>query len=176
MKEYLSIIENRLNIINRKLKQTKTYYVLDEDLGAKMDLFKDEAKSFNAKSEIYDYIINYIQSHKIERFLKKNGKVNESKFYEFVPLQKETWYYEIKNNSGKPPGETIMLRLLFALQMSTKDACFFMRLAGYQLNPINQKYRLVMALLDLKRYDRETVYDAFEFYGKRARPKFKNIY
>lgn len=178
-KELIVSIENRINIINRKFKCIKVKFVNTDELQAKIDNYKDnykKGKNDSPANGIYEYIINYIISHNDTRFLKKNGKVNESAFYEFVPMQKESWYKDIKNNTGKPPGEKIMLRLVFALKLSTQEARDFLRLGGCYLTPENNKYCLVLSLLDTKTYNYYDVYEAFEYFGKRLVPHFENIY
>lgn len=168
-------IENQLNIINRKLKSGKTAFSMQGEITDKMKSFsKNYEKGF--EDHLYNYIKQYMLTHNDKRFIRSNGEINISKFCDYVPMEYKTWYDKIKNNNGTPPTDKTMLRIVFALKMNLSDADEFLRMAGIHLTPLNDKYNLVIALLELGIYDREIIIEAFDFFGPKGHPPFGNIY
>ena len=134
--------------------------------------------SYNKKSEneqsLYEYIMSFVSRMKEPSFVKKSGKISEPEFYEYALVDKMTWS-NIRNNVGYPSKKSL-LRLIFALKLNEDEAILLMQKGSSSLNILDPRDRVVLALIDLRIYDKETVYDVLEEYGKNGAKKFENIY
>ena len=134
--------------------------------------------SINKNSEkelsLYDYIMSFVRRLKNPCFIKKSGKISEPEFYEYALVDKTTWS-NIRNNIGYPSKKSL-LKLIFALRLNEEEANLLMKKGSSSLNTLDPRDRVVLALIDLKIYDKESVYDVLEEYGKNGAVKFENIY
>lgn len=122
----------------------------------------------------YEFLVPLIKRSKSPSFVKSNGEVNGAKFYTYARIDKSTWS-NIRWNLITPNKNTL-LKLIIALKLNEEEANELMRRGSNSLNPKDQRDLVILALIDLKVYDIETVYNVLEVYGKRGAVHFDNIY
>ena len=129
-------------------------------------------KSAKETGTLYSYVCEKMKRY--SRFVKKNGKLDESGFYTYARIDKTTWS-NIRWNLRTPSKETL-LKLVFALMLNEKEADELLKRGCNSLNEQDPRDRVVLALIDVRCYDIESVYDVLEEYGKNGAQPFKNIY
>lgn len=126
------------------------------------------------QESLYDFLCKWLKHRK---WVRKSGKLDESGFYKYAMIDKNTWS-NIRWNKGWPSKETL-LKLVIALRMNEQEANELMRKGSGVLNPLDPRDRIILALIDIKCYDINDVYEVLEEYGKNpADPekRFANIY
>ena len=111
---------------------------------------------------------------KFEKFLKKSGKTDEKKFYDYAQIDKNTW----SNIRLKARGITKegALKLVIALQLSEKEAQELLKKASWSFNKSDYRDRVIIALLHVRCFDPRKAAWLLEEYGKNERHPFRNIY
>lgn len=132
------------------------------------------AKQYAKETSLYEFLIPLIKRSQSPSFVKANGEVNGAKFYTYARIDKSTWS-NIRWNLITPNKNTL-LKLIIALKLNEEEANVLMRKGSNSLNPKDPRDLVILALIDLKIYDIETVYSVLEVYGKRGTVKFENIY
>lgn len=130
-----------------------------------------EKKAADAGS-LYDYIRQMMRRQ--ARFVKKNGTLDEAGFYAYARIDKSTWS-NLRWNLRLPSKETL-LKLVFALRLSEEEANVLMKRGSNSLNETDPRDRVILALLDIRCYEIEDVYNVLEEYGTNGAQPFKNIY
>lgn len=132
------------------------------------------ARQSEKETSLYEFLEPLIKRSKSPSFVKANGEVNGAKFYTYARIDKSTWS-NIRWDLITPNKNTL-LKLIIALKLNEEEANELMRKGSNSLNPKDPRDLVILALIDLKVYDIETVYNVLEVYGKRGSVKFENIY
>ena len=129
-------------------------------------------KSAKETGTLYSYVCEKMKRQ--SRFTKKNGKLDESGFYIYARIDKTTWS-NMRWNLRTPSKETL-LKLVFALKLDEEEAEELLKRGSNSLNEQDPRDRVVLALIDVRCYEIESVYEVLEEYGKNGAEPFKNIY
>lgn len=122
---------------------------------------------------LYEMVIMYIQRLNDPRFFFKNGNVNAAAFYRYACIDKSTWT-DLCYGLALMKKKTI-LKLIIALRLNEDEAKDFMLRASNGFDPKDIRDQIILALIDLKCYEIEDVYEVLEEYRKKGH-NFENIY
>ncbi len=125
------------------------------------------------KENLYDLLLKYIKRLRKD-FYKKNGVLNADSFCKYAIIDKSTWS-NIQHNVGKPSKETL-LKLIIVLELNETEATEMMNIAGNCFCYSDFRDQLILAIIDVKLYDVEAVYEIMEKYRNDGVHNFKNIY
>lgn len=167
-------IEERINQRLASSKQTNEKFVykkINDEIAEAIDKRIAEASEDNA---LYSLILVYIRRLNNEKYMRKNGEINEAAFYRDAFIDKSTWS-DIRWGKILPNKKTL-LKLIIALRLSEDEANELMAMGSNSLNPSDPRDIIILALIDIKCYDVYDVYDVLEEYGKNGKRKFENIY
>ncbi len=126
---------------------------------------------------LYDTTMRYLRRLDNPAFLRKNGEINEAAFYKYARIEKSNWS-RIRLGEAFPRKETL-LKLVIALHLNEKDASTLLSKASCSFNDTDLRDMVILACLDIRCYDIETIYEILEEYADNGpdRPRrFKNIY
>lgn len=176
MKDYRIFVEERLNTGDALQKRNLS----DADClhYAKAVAEELSRRPFEEETTLYEDICQYInrinQGASTEKFLKKSGKTDEKKFYDYAQIDKNTW----SNIRLKARGITkeSALKLVIALQLSEKEAQELLKKASWSYNKSDYRDRVIIALLHVRCFDPRKAAWLLEEYGKNERHPFRNIY
>ena len=166
--EILVKIEEYLN--NHPL--LKTGGITTEKIDPRIKRAVEEIES--GQESLYEFLCRWLEKR---HWVKKSGKLDEGGFYKYAMIDKNTWS-NIRWSIGFPSKETL-LKLIIALRLNEQEAQVLMRKGSGALNPLDPRDRVILALIDIKCYDIDDVYEVLEEYGKHpAKPEdaFNNIY
>ena len=145
-------------------------YMIDTSMEA---YIKGKLKQMEQEKTLYELVIVYIKRLKDSRFLFRNGEVNGAAFCRQAIIDKSTWT-DLTNGKVQMKKKTL-LKLVIALQLNEAEATDFMRRASNSFNPKDMRDQIILALIDLRCYDVEDVYDVLNEYRKNG-CDFENIY
>lgn len=176
MKDYRIFVEERLNtgyaLQKRNLSDADCLHYVKE---VAEELSR---RPFEEETTLYEDICQYInrinQGASTEKFLKKSGKTDEKKFYDYAQIDKNTW----SNIRLKARGITkeSALKLVIALQLSEKEAQELLKKASWSFNKSDYRDRVIIALLHVGCFDPQKAAWLLEEYGKNEKHPFPNIY
>lgn len=133
----------------------------------------EKLKKSNQEEKLYDLLLKYIKRSK-KNFYKKNGTLNGESFCKYVYIDKSTWS-NIQYDIGKPSKETL-LKLIIALELNEEEAQEVLNKGGRSFCYSDFRDQLILAIIDKKIYDIETVFEILEKYRNDGVHKFENIY
>ena len=158
-------------------KEPSSIYGLDDATGKKIDAFISANRGTVQTTTLYDEVMIFLErlNRKLEgAFSRKNGAINEAKFYDYAYIDKSTWS-SMKNNLIVPKKKTV-LKLAIALQLNEDEAMRLMQKINDSFDYDDKQDLVILALLNLKIYDITTVIDTLEFYQMQGQPYFDSIY
>lgn len=165
------LLEEELN----KRRQIKKLYPKKAVMAFHFKPSLEQALLNHPKGEsLYDTVLKYIARMRNPYFIKKSGKLDEAGFYTYARIDKNTWS-NLRWGKTLPKKETL-LKLIIALRLNMDEANKLMHKASNSLTDIDPRDRIIMALIDIRCYDIEDVYEILEDYGKNGAQPFKNIY
>ena len=167
----LQCVEKRLAA---RCNQVPTYTASTQKIDITIaDRIREKLTRMEQEKTLYDLVITYIKRLKDDRFFFKNGNVNASAFYRYACIDKSTWT-DLCYGQALMKKKTI-LKLIVALRLSEEEAIDFMHRASNGFDPKDIRDQIILALIDLKCYEIEDVYDILEEYRKSGHD-FENIY
>lgn len=101
-------------------------------------------------------------------FVYNDGQLNFVKFYTYARINPDVWHTFITQKHKA--SEDTMFKIIFALQLSEKEADDFLSLGGAAFNKSNVTHKYVLACINTKIYDPDEIYEVLDFY------KVHNIY
>lgn len=131
-------------------------------------------KAMAYEESLYDVVIRYIERLKDERFFKKNGDVNDAAFYRYACIDKSTWS-DLKYSQVLLKKKTL-LKLVIALRLNEDEAEDLLRRGSSGFDPKDMRDQIILALIDIRCYEIEDVYEVLEEYRAMGSQKFQNIY
>lgn len=140
----------------------------------------DISQALNARKpgeSLYDTVLKYLERKGGRAFRRKNGEINEPAFYKYARIEKSSWS-RIRLGETLPHKET-MLKLVIALGLNEEEAAGLLAKASCSFNDTDLRDMVILACIDVRCYDIETVYELLEEYadGGPGKPRrFKNIY
>lgn len=137
------------------------------------DHIKHKLKTMEQEKTLYELVITYIQRLKDQRFLFKNGNVNGTAFARYACIDKSTWN-DLCWGQALMSKKTL-LKLVVALRLNEDEANDLMRRGSNSFDPKDIRDQIILALIDLRCYEIEDVYDVLEDYREKGH-SFKNIY
>ena len=158
-------------------KEISPIYGMDSATNQKIDAFISANRGNAQTATLYEEVMLYLERLNRETdgaFSRKNGAINEAKFYEYAYIDKSTWS-SMKNNLIVPKKKTV-LKLAIALRLSEDEAMRLMQKINDCFDYDDKQDLIVLALLNLKIYDITTVIDTLEFYQMQGQPYFDSIY
>lgn len=174
MKEnLLHIVELRLQMRLNKANTTTCRAskilnpVIDAHISSRLDAMVCE-------DSLYDVVIRYIKRLNNENFFKKNGEVNDAAFYRYACIDKSTWS-DLKYSQVVLKKKTL-LKLVIALRLNEEEAEDLLRRGSSGFDPKDIRDQIILALIDIRCYEIEDVYEVLEEYRKKGKQKFQNIY
>ena len=185
-KEYITAVEKTVNSIKSRRNKSglKTALKIDvysekttKDISSRIDSFINSNRGKKKKSTIYDDIISYLErlnSIIDSPFLRKNGAINESRFYNYAYIDKSTWS-SLKNNQIVPSKKTI-LKLAIALRLNEDEAVALMEKANNGFDYNDTQDLVFLALINMKVYDIPTVIETLEYYQYNSNTYFDSVY
>lgn len=126
------------------------------------------------ESTLYEVIIGHIKQLNNPGFYRKNGELKESAFYKYAYIDKSTWS-ELRWNLITPKKKTL-LKLVIALHLNEEAAIDLMHRGASSFDPKDLRDQIILALIELKCYNPDDVYDVLEEYRLHGTQKFENIY
>lgn len=127
------------------------------------------------ESSLYEDICSYISRIRFPNtFIKKSGKLDEKKFYDYAYLNKNTWSNIRLNTKGISKDSA--LKLVIALQLTVEEAEKLIKKASLSMNCNEYPDRIVIALLNIRCYDPRAAAYLIEECRQITKPSFKNIY
>lgn len=174
MKEnLLRIVESRLQIRLNNINACKPEMckisnpIIDAQINSRLQAMEYE-------ESLYDIVIRYIQRLNNENFFKKNGEVNDAAFYRYACIDKSTWS-DIKYSQVLLKKKTL-LKLIIALRLNEEEAEDLLRRGSSGFDPKDIRDQIILALIDIRCYEIEDVYEVLEEYRTKGSQKFQNIY
>lgn len=150
-------------------------------------LYKDLEQSLNKRlsagrkqETLYDMLLGYIKKLNRPDFYFKSGtkkdELNGAKFCRYAYIDKSTWS-NIQLDIGNVRKETL-LKLVIALHLNEEDAEIVMKKGSSRFVYNDFRDQLILALLDIKCYEVDVIYDVLESFINDGLPqhKFENIY
>lgn len=135
----------------------------------------EQRMAFGEKeATLYEKIMEYIRRQNNPAFFRKNGEVKESGFYKYAYIDKSTWS-ELRWNLVVPKKKTL-LKLVIALQLNEEEATDLMWRGSSSFNPKDMRDQIILALIDIRCYDPDMVYEVLEEYRLHGGQKIENIY
>jgi len=126
------------------------------------------------EESLYELVLRYIRRLNNDNFYRKNGNLNEAAFYQQALIDKSTWS-ELRWNQVVPTKKTL-LKLVIALHLNEAEATELMHKGSSSFDPKDIRDQIILALIDLRRYDICEVYDVLEEYRLNGPRPFENIY
>ncbi|MBR1531431.1 MAG: hypothetical protein IJ643_05170 [Eubacterium sp.] len=187
-KTHLARISNEIdNLKNRKSTIVLHNYIVSQgvdndaktnsNLNNMIDSYIKDHKGSTKESTIYEDVIEYLNrlNNKTGNlYVRKNGAINESRFYNYAYIDKSTWS-SLKYNLILPKKKTI-LKLAIALHLSEDEAIALMNKANNSFDFDDTQDLVILALLNMKVYNIETVIETLEYYQQNTEPYFDCIY
>lgn len=135
----------------------------------------EQRMAFGQKeATLYEKIMEYIRRQNNPAFFRKNGEIKESGFYHYAYIDKSTWS-ELRWNLVVPKKKTL-LKLVIALRLNEEEAVDLMRRGSSSFNPRELRDQIILALIDIRCYEPDTVYEVLEEYRQHGARSFENIY
>ena len=163
-------ITNHSNVMLKSVKS-------QSDLNNMIDNYISIHRGNCEESTIYEDVIQYLNrlnSNINNPYLRKNGAINESRFYNYAYIDKSTWS-SLKYNLILPKKKTV-LKLSIALQLTEEEATVLMKKSNNSFDFDDTQDLVILALLNMEVYDIETVIETLEFYQQNTEPFFDCIY
>lgn len=165
-------------VLQRKKKQCACDWKQDETM-QKVSLeiarsVEGRRKKTEQEETLYQVIIRHIRGLNNPNFYRKNGELKESAFYEYAYIDKSTWS-ELRYNKIVPKKKTL-LRLVIALRLNEENAIDLLRRGSSSFDPKDMRDQIILALIELKCYNPDDVYEVLEEYRLHGPHPFENIY
>lgn len=152
--------------------------LLLDNIDAKIQEYSKAEETKDGTTRLYSIVIGYVMRLDNGRFLKRNGKVSETRFYEYARIDKSTWS-EMKRGTVVTSKKTL-LKLIIALELDEAEATALLQVMGSGFYPNDPQDQVVQAIIDLRKNGFEiTVDDAIEIlydYSQIGSKPFVSIY
>lgn len=173
-KKIYVLVEEYINRLQYRVKQEEWV-----DVTAKVDpkiAVRIQEKRMIAEKEegLYEMIRRYINRLGRPEFYRKNGELNEAAFYRYAWIDKSTWS-DIRWEKIIPQKKTL-LKLVIALELNEEEASELLRKGSSCFNIRDPRDQIILALIDIKCYNYQDVYDVLEEYRLNGTRPFENIY
>lgn len=135
---------------------------------------EDRRKKAEQEETLDEVIIRHIRRLNNRNFYRKNGELKESAFYKYAYIDKSTWS-ELRRKKIVPKKKTL-LKLVIALRLNEEDAIDLLRRGSSSFDPRDMRDQIILALIELKCYNPDDVYEVLEEYRLHGPQPFENIY
>ena len=161
--------------LNRHKAEGLHYRKLDSKI---QDAIKERMDQGEKMETLYTVVQNYIKRLNNVNFQFKNGNLNETAFCKYARIDKSTWS-DLRYNQIVPSKETL-LKLVIALRLNEQEAEDLLHRGSNSFDMTELRDQIILALIDIRCYNIEDVYEVLEEYRKQEIEKnkkpFKNIY
>lgn len=159
----------------RRACQGPVYALPSHKVSPELSQLVEQRMAFGQKeATLYEKVIEYIRRQSNPAFFRKNGEIKEAGFYKYACIDKSTWS-ELRWNLVVPKKKTL-LKLVIALQLNEEEATDLMWRGSSSFNPKDLRDQIILALIDIRCYDPDTVYEVLEEYRLHGGQKIENIY
>lgn len=189
--EYIKSLEKTIIEIKRRSKNdffkankhistakfNKDFPKSDTAINDMIDSYIISHRGKTYETTVYDDVISYLtrlNKQLDNSFVRKNGAINESRFYDYAYIDKSTWS-SMKNNQIVPSKKTI-LKLAIALRLNEDETIALLQKAKEKFDYNDTQELVILALINMKVYDIPTVIETLEFYQYNSSPFFDSIY
>lgn len=167
-------VEEYINRLQYRVKHEEWVDVtakVDSKIAARI---QEKKKIAEEEESLYEMIKRYIKRLGRPEFYRKNGELNEAAFYRYAWIDKSTWS-DIRWEKIVPQKKTL-LKLVIALELNEEEAVELLRKGSSCFNIRDPRDQIILALIDIKCYDYQAVYDVLEEYRLNGARPFENIY
>ena len=180
MADYKIYVEEKLNkqfaLQNRNMIDTDCLHYIRS-----VAKILDEKEETSLYEDVCTYLarINNDNDTSTEKFIKKSGKLDEKKFYDYAQIGKNTWS-NIRLNAKGITKESA-LKLVIALQLNEEEAKVILKKASWSFNPNDDRDNVILALLHRKCFVPKDAARILESYANTQKEGeticlFENIY
>jgi len=167
----LLAVEEAIQKRRKMLAGTQPVQKIDPKVKEMVQRRIDQGKK---EATLFDLIETYLRRLDNKNFYKKNGELNEAAFCRYAMIDKSTWS-SLRYNLIVPKKKTL-LKLVIALKLNEDEAADLMHKGRNSFDLKDLRDQIILALIDIRCYDIEEVYEVLEEYRSHGAQPFENIY